>query len=67
MDSTYLFVSLVISSIGLGYFIYGKKQKHKTALYCGIGLIVFPYFVTSTTGMLITGLALMALPRFYRL
>jgi hypothetical protein len=42
-DTSYLLISLVFSSIGLGYFIYGKKQKHTVAYYSGICLIVYPY------------------------
>ena len=65
-EPAYLFASLLFSSIGLGYLIYGKRQKHKIAFYCGISLIVFPYLVTTLPAMVITGLILMAIPRFYR-
>ena len=41
-DTSYLLISLVFSSIGLGYFIYGKKQKHTIAYYSGLCLIVLP-------------------------
>ncbi len=67
IDPTHLFVGLVFGSIGLGYLVYGKRQKHKIALYCGLGMIVVPYFVTTIPWMVIAGLVLMVVPRFYRL
>ena len=50
-DTSYLLISLVFSSIGLGYFIYGKKQKHTVAYYSGICLIVYPYIVSDLVVM----------------
>jgi hypothetical protein len=66
-EPTYLAISLVFSSIGLGYFIYGRKQKHKVAFYAGVGLMVFPYFVTGTVGMITTGALLMLTPKLMKL
>lgn len=66
-DPSYLAISLLFSSIGLGYFIYGRKQKHKIAFYAGIGLMVFPYFVTGTLGMIVTGVGLMLAPKLIKL
>jgi len=66
-EPTYLAVSLIFSSIGLGYFIYGRKQKHKVAFYAGIALMVFPYFVTGTAGMIATGALLMLAPKLITL
>ena len=65
-ETGYLLTSLIFSSIGLGYFIYGKKQHHKIAKYAGIGLMVYPYFISAVPAMVITGLALMAAPRIVR-
>lgn len=61
-ETSYLLLSLVFSSIGLGYFIYGKKQKKKAIYYTGIALMVFPYAITGTNQMLLIGVALLALP-----
>ena len=58
---------LLFGSIGMGFFIYGKKQNAPVAFFSGLGLMVFPYFVTSTWLMLLTGAVLMALPYFIRL
>lgn len=43
--STRLFLSIIISSFGLGYFLYGKKQNRLIPTFAGIGLMVYPYFV----------------------
>ena len=55
---------VLFSSIGLGYFIYGKRQGAPVPLVCGIGLMVFPYFVSGSWTMVLIGAALMAIPRF---
>ena len=52
--------------VGGGYFIYGKKQQAVTPLLCGFGLMVFPYFVSSTVMLVIIGAVLMAVPFFFR-
>lgn len=66
-DTSYLLISLVFSSIGLGYFIYGKKQKHNVAYYSGICLMVYPYMVSEPVLMFVIGIALMFAPKFIRL
>ena len=65
-DTSYLLTSLVFSSIGLGYFIYGKKQKHKVVYYSGIGLMIYPYFITSVSTVVLSGVVLMAAPKIAR-
>ena len=67
LDTSYLLISLIFSSIGLGYFIYGRKQKHKVAFYSGIGLMGYPYLVTGIVPMIVLGVVLMLLPKFVRL
>lgn len=58
---------LIFGSIGLGFFVYGKKQKVITPLLCGMGLMVFPYFVSNLTIMMLFGLVLIALPYFIKI
>jgi len=57
---------MLFGAIGLGYFIYGKRQSALLPLLCGIGLMVFPYFVSGTLWMLLIGAALMAAPWYWR-
>jgi hypothetical protein len=58
---------LVFGSIGLGYFVYGKRQRRGVPLACGLGLMIFPYLVSNTILLVLIGLVLAALPYFLRL
>ncbi len=66
MDDNSLLWGMVFGSFGLGYFSYGKKLKRMVPMGCGIGLMVFPYFVPDTLWILVIGVALMAVPFFVR-
>ena len=66
MDSSTLLWGLLYGSIGMGYFVYGKRQQRVAALLSGIGLMVFPYFVSNVWLSLVIGVALMSLPYFIR-
>jgi len=57
---------MLFGAIGLGYFIYGKRQSALLPLLCGFGLMVFPYFVSGTLWMLLIGAVLMAVPWYWR-
>jgi hypothetical protein len=58
---------VLFGSIGLGYFIYGKRQSAPLPLICGIALIVFPYFVSNTWLLVGIGVILCSIPYFWRL
>jgi hypothetical protein len=58
---------LLFGSIGLGFFIYGKKQRAVVPLVCGLALILFPYFVSNVMLLVGIGVLLIALPYFLRL
>lgn len=57
---------VLFSSIGLGYFIYGKKQRSIPALICGVLLMMYPYFVSNTWVLVIVGAVLVAVPWYWR-
>jgi hypothetical protein len=42
-----LFSSLLISCVGMGFFLYGKKAARFWPLLAGIALSIYPFFVTS--------------------
>ncbi len=67
MNTASLLWGLLFGSIGLGFFIYGKKQQAIVPLVCGLALMVFPYFITNTLALVVIGGLLMALPYFFRL
>jgi hypothetical protein len=57
---------LLFGSIGLGFFIYGKRQKLVVPLVCGLVLMIFPYFISNTILLVAIGVALVAVPYFFR-
>jgi hypothetical protein len=67
MEMASLFWGLLFGSIGLGFLIYGRKQRAVVPLICGLALMVFPYFVSNTALLIAIGVALMAIPYFFRL
>jgi hypothetical protein len=62
MSTSSIIFGLLFGTIGLGYFIYGKKQEEYVSLACGIGLMAFPYFVANTIALVAIGVVLMAIP-----
>jgi hypothetical protein len=58
---------LLFGSIGLGFFIYGKKQRAVVPLVCGLALMGFPYFVSNVVLLVGIGVVLMAIPYFLKL
>lgn len=68
MESTSILVwGMVFGSIGLGFFIYGKRQKAPIPLLTGIALFIFPYFITNVYLLVATGIALMFVPYFVKI
>jgi len=66
-SETWWILSLLFSSVGMAYFIYGKKQKRPVPLLSGVALCSFTYFVTQPVPCLILGAVLVILPYFLRL
>jgi hypothetical protein len=66
MNTSLLLWSLLFSSVGLGFFLYGKKQQAVVPLFSGLALMIYPYFVSSTIVLVAIGVALIALPYFVR-
>jgi hypothetical protein len=56
----------IFSAIGFGYFLYGKKQQHLSALACGLALMIYPYFFASAWAIFLIGLVLSAIPWLLR-
>ena len=60
MDGLCLLLSLAIGSVGLGLFIYGKKQGRLPPLVTGLLMMGYPYFVTNPWIMAGIAVALIA-------
>jgi hypothetical protein len=53
---------VIFGSIGLGFFVYGKKQNAIIPLLSGMGLMVVPYFISNMYILFLSGIVLVALP-----
>lgn len=67
LNASTLLWGVLFGSIGLGFFIYGRKQRAIVPLACGLALMVFPYFVSGSVPLVVIGAVLMAMPYFIRL
>ena len=67
LNESWLWWGLLFSSIGLGFFVYGKKQRAVVPLVCGLLLMGFSYFVSNTIVMVVIGVVLVVIPYFVRL
>jgi len=67
LSTASLLWGLFFGTVGFGFFMYGKKQKKVAPLVCGLILMLFSYFVSSTFLLVAIGAALMALPYFVRI
>jgi len=59
LDGNTLLASLLISSVGFVSFAYGRKQRRLPQMVVGVGLMGFPYFVSSIPWMFGIAAALM--------
>jgi hypothetical protein len=66
VETTSLLLGLTFSSIGLGFFIYGRKQALAAPLLCGLALMVLPYFISSNALLIAIGVGLCVIPYFFR-
>lgn len=58
---------MLFGALGLGYFVYGRKQRSVVPMMCGLVLMIFPYFVSSTALLVTIGTVLAVVPYFIRL
>jgi hypothetical protein len=62
MNESWLLWGLIFGSIGLGYIIYGRRQKNIVLFLAGLALLAFPYFVSGTFALIAIGLILIFVP-----
>ena len=58
-DSSYLFANLIWGSVGVGYWIFGKRQKAMSPMIGGVAMIAVSYFVSSALLMSLICIAVM--------
>jgi len=56
------YLSLLFGTIGMGYFMYGKKQARFIVLFAGMGLMILPYFLPDTLTLTVVSVGLMSMP-----
>jgi hypothetical protein len=67
MNTSSLLWGVLFGSIGLGFFVYGRRQKVVVPLVCGVALMIFPYFVSNSLLLVTLGVVLIAIPYFIRM
>lgn len=64
MSTSLLMWGVLFGSVGLGFFVYGKKQRAIVPLLCGLALMVLPYFIDDAWLLVAVGAGLVAVPYF---
>ena len=67
MDTGSLLIGLLLGSIGVGYCIYGKKQRNLVVLVCGLLLIGLPYVIENNLLLLGAAAVVMLAPKFIKI
>ena len=66
LSASSLILGLLFGSVGLGFFIYGRRQRALVPLLCGLALMVVPYFIPNAWLLFAVGFFLVAVPYFVR-
>ena len=57
-----LFIGMVISTVGVGYLVYGRRQAKFVAAIAGLVLCIYPYFVDDWVWQIVIAVPLLAAP-----
>jgi hypothetical protein len=57
-----LFLGLLFGSVGGVYVFYGRREHDAAYLFCGVLLMLYPYFVESAFLMILVGVILAVIP-----
>ena len=66
VNESRLLWGLLFSSVGVGFFLYGKQQRSVVPLVCGLALTIYPYFVSNVIATVAIGIGLTSIPYFFR-
>jgi len=67
MNTSTLLWGLLFSSIGFGFFLYGRKQRAAVPMVCGLAMMIYPYFIPNVAALIAIGIVLAVIPYFLRL
>ena len=59
LDATSIFVSVLVSSVGLGLLVYGRRQSRGPQFLAGFLLIAIPYFLPGVVWVLAVAAAIL--------
>ncbi len=65
-DTSLMMWGVLFGGVGIGYCVYGKKQKKMVSLVAGLLLIMLPYLVSTPLILAGAGTVLMAVPFVFR-
>ncbi len=57
-----LFIGMIISTVGVGYMMYGRRQARFAPVIAGVVLCIYPYFVDDWLWLIVIGVPLLAAP-----
>lgn len=66
MSESSLIWGVLFGAVGLGYFVYGKKQRAVVPLLVGVALMAMPYFISNSWVLVGLGGGIAAVPYFFR-
>jgi hypothetical protein len=55
LDPAWLFLSLITGAVGFALFLYGKRESRWPHAVAGLLFMVYPYFTTSITSLVLVG------------
>lgn len=67
MSTSILLAGVLFGAVGVGYVLYGRKQRAPLPLLSGVALMVIPYFLSNAVLLFVLGIALAVLPWVVRL
>ena len=67
ISTSTLLMGVIFGAIGLGFFVYGKKQKAIIPLFCGIVLMILPYFIPNIYILILSGIIIVTITYFIRI
>ena len=60
LDASYMLASVLWSGIGVGFWVYGKKQRSAPWLYGGVALIAVSCLISSAFWMSVASIGIIA-------
>lgn len=66
MSENVLIAGVITSAIGMGYFLYGKRQQSLVPWVCGLMLLIVPFLISNVPALLAVSALLAATPYFVR-